>query len=398
MYMATCYQDLTWQGAEGLQELQNDDWPTLKQWAYTLYLQWIKNDPIDDLEVNRNNAVAEIQENRNLFVDYPYLAEYIWGDSIDVAFDPSTSITTAEDDNRYWGGDVVQIVSTPTFSPDGGTYTEEQTVTISCSTANTTIYYTVDGTSPTTNGIEYTAPLIISESTTLKAVAIDSEGKMSNVATAIYTLYDAVKDFYESFDLCDGTGGNTGGFSGNVASSSKTYHPDNEGWETSTYFGGDKCAKFGTSSSKAEVTTPYFTVNGTSTFTFKAAPWASDGNDLNLTISGNATLSESSFTMKEGEWTDFTTTITGSGSVAITFKPTKRFFLDEVRSTSLKKLGDVNRDGTVTIADVTALVDIILGKDATTPYTYDHDAADVNQDDGITIADVTALVDIILGK
>jgi len=61
-------------------------------------------------------------------------------------------------------------------------------------------------------------------------------------------------------------------------------------------------------------------------------------------------------------------------------------------------LGDVNRDGSVTIADVTALVNIILGKDSTEPYQYDHVAADVNIDTTITIADVTALVNIILGK
>ena len=58
--------------------------------------------------------------------------------------------------------------------------------------------------------------------------------------------------------------------------------------------------------------------------------------------------------------------------------------------------GDVNNDGSVTIADVTALVNIILGKD--TENVYNHDAADVNGDGGITIADVTALVNIILGK
>lgn len=62
--------------------------------------------------------------------------------------------------------------------------------------------------------------------------------------------------------------------------------------------------------------------------------------------------------------------------------------------------GDVNRDGKQSIADVTALVNIILGK--ATPDTnpeYDFDAADVNGDGGVpTIADVTALVNIILGK
>lgn len=59
-------------------------------------------------------------------------------------------------------------------------------------------------------------------------------------------------------------------------------------------------------------------------------------------------------------------------------------------------LGDVNGDGDVNVADVTALVNIILGKDTTGQ--YNHAAADVNQDNQITIADVTALVNIILGK
>jgi hypothetical protein len=45
---------------------------------------------------------------------------------------------------------------------------------------------------------------------------------------------------------------------------------------------------------------------------------------------------------------------------------------------------------------VTALVNIILGKDDSGQ--YNHDAADVNQDTAITIADVTALVNVILGK
>lgn len=69
---------------------------------------------------------------------------------------------------------------------------------------------------------------------------------------------------------------------------------------------------------------------------------------------------------------------------------------EEVDNTLI--LGDVNKDGQISIADVTALVNIILGKDNTSPYIYDHVAADVNQDGSISIADVTALVNIILGK
>ena len=58
-------------------------------------------------------------------------------------------------------------------------------------------------------------------------------------------------------------------------------------------------------------------------------------------------------------------------------------------------IGDVNGDSDVNIADVTALVNIILGK-----YSADYNlkAADVNQDGLTTVADVTTLVNIILGK
>ena len=54
--------------------------------------------------------------------------------------------------------------------------------------------------------------------------------------------------------------------------------------------------------------------------------------------------------------------------------------------------GDVNKDGSITIADVTMLVNQVLGKDIPTP------AADVNGDGRVTIADVTELVNIVLGK
>lgn len=106
-YMATTYQNLTWTGegsstsGGGLQTLENNDWPTLKKWAYTLYLEWARNDKVSQIEVDRNNAVYAIQSNRNLYVDFPTLAEYVWGDSTNVAFDPATALTTASDDSRY---------------------------------------------------------------------------------------------------------------------------------------------------------------------------------------------------------------------------------------------------------------------------------------------------------
>jgi hypothetical protein len=61
-------------------------------------------------------------------------------------------------------------------------------------------------------------------------------------------------------------------------------------------------------------------------------------------------------------------------------------------------VGDVNKDLSVNIADVTALVNIFLGKDNTEPYQYNHNDADVDGKNGITKEDVTALVNMILNQ
>jgi M6 family metalloprotease-like protein len=136
--------------------------------------------------------------------------------------------------------------------------------------------------------------------------------------------------FYESFDQCDGTGGNDGTFSGNVGTASK-FKTDNSGWTANgdKYYGCYRCAKFGTSSVKGEVTSPSFAVNGTGTMTFMAAPFGTDGTTLNLSVS-NGTISPATVTMKAGEFTNFTATITATGNVKVTFTPAKRLFLDEV--------------------------------------------------------------------
>ena len=101
--------------------------------------------------------------------------------------------------------------------------------------------------------------------------------------------------------------------------------------------------------------------------------------------------------MTEGEWTDITLTISGNDAVSITFSPQLRFFLDEVYAHALLMRGDVNGDGSVTIADVTMLVNIILGT-SPNPFEEEENIADVNGDGSVTIADVTMLVNIILGK
>ena len=59
------------------------------------------------------------------------------------------------------------------------------------------------------------------------------------------------------------------------------------------------------------------------------------------------------------------------------------------------KPGDVKRDGVVDVQDITAMVNIILGKDDP---TYDYEAAELDGNDGITVGDLTVLVNIILNQ
>ncbi|MCR5132198.1 MAG: hypothetical protein K6C10_12155 [Prevotella sp.] len=88
----------------------------------------------------------------------------------------------------------------------------------------------------------------------------------------------------------------------------------------------------------------------------------------------------------------FNQDLTGPNWLVVQVKDLK--YVGALPSSLYYTIGDVNEDGDITIADVTALVNVILGK--TTDYkSY---LADVNEDEDVTIADVTALVNIILGK
>jgi MYXO-CTERM domain-containing protein len=81
-----------------------------------------------------------------------------------------------------------ETVSTPTFAPAAGTYGTAQLVTISDATSGAAIYYTVDGTTPTSSSMSYTGPIHVSSTETLKAIAAASGYKDSPVAVATYTI------------------------------------------------------------------------------------------------------------------------------------------------------------------------------------------------------------------
>jgi len=100
---------------------------------------------------------------------------------------------------------VTEQVATPTFSVAGGNYTEAQNVEISCETASASIYYTLDGTEPSAESTPYDGAITISQTTTLKAIAVKDGMDDSYVATATYTFPTIVTDLAQANRLAAGT-------------------------------------------------------------------------------------------------------------------------------------------------------------------------------------------------
>jgi endonuclease I len=88
MYMVTCYQDYSadWRSVGVQSMLVNNAYPTFTAYAADLLLKWHTADPVSKKETDRNNEVYRRQGNRNPFVDFPILAEYIWGKYRDEAW------------------------------------------------------------------------------------------------------------------------------------------------------------------------------------------------------------------------------------------------------------------------------------------------------------------------
>ena len=111
------------------------------------------------------------------------------GDYSDIVYVPLTVSEITGGAYTYTSSEVVkETVATPAITPNGGELKYgNNTVSIACDTDGATIYYTIDGTEPTTSSTKYTSAFTLSSNATVKAIAVKSGWNNSSVASASFT-------------------------------------------------------------------------------------------------------------------------------------------------------------------------------------------------------------------
>ena len=100
--------------------MQNDNYLEFQPWEQEVLIKWHRQDPVSEKEIKRADAVSNFQHNRNPFIDYPYLAEYIWGERAGQLLDMSHLISSTDPrfvlgESNGWVDDPSGI-DTPSFT------------------------------------------------------------------------------------------------------------------------------------------------------------------------------------------------------------------------------------------------------------------------------------------
>lgn len=481
----------------------------LTTWAINQLLEWHRNDPVSTLETTRNDNVYSIQRNRNPFVDYPELVEYIWGNMKGNTWTPG-------------GGTPAPTLTSPTngSTVNVGTNTGSgvsKSITIKGSNLTTALTVSISGSgfsvTPTSisannanNGTTVTVSYNGTATNATGTLTISSSEVNATVnLTASYNSGGSVEPGEEIIETWEGISTYQSYSTTFIQGHAFAWNTNDVGiWSGDPHANGTQSVRFGRTAS-SYIAMAEDVADGACKISFYAANWGSNDAtptlqvqystnggsnwttvgtcspnltwkqysfDLNVTgdvrfkiaqtagarlniddiaitsnpvapveptlsitapsaivaVQGGASTIVTGTVFAENNTNAITLTVDGNFEVSlnkvnwansITLDPTgenyyvrlkntatigyyqgqlaavagsKQVFAD-VEGTVQARLGDVNKDGSVTISDVTALIDYLLGGDAS---SIDLSAANVNGDQGVTISDVTALIDMLL--
>ena len=401
-YMVTCYETSLVSWGKAGSTINGTTYPSFTTWALNMLLEWSRNDPVSDIEIARNDAVCAIQHNRNPFIDYPGLEDYIWGDKKNVAFSY----------DHYDGSSSGKQYVTMLFSPTSVTATLGESFTaptLSMSPSGLTVTYSSSNTNAATvNASTGAVTLKAVGTTTITASFAGNNDYYANSATYTLTVKKQGGDdptpggetlLWESFSK----GSAPSGSGQQLSTSNFSSYCDYNGWTTFTNIYADEgnVGRVGTAKNTGVITASNISLTGDAILTYKLKNFGSDnGKSIKVSITGASTTGDLTAT-GTSEWVEHTVNITGAtGNISLTFSG-GRIAIDDIKLVSVAEEptttpGDIVKDGTIDWNDLKALVKILLG---ITPAgnNIDFDAADVNSDGGEpNIADVTKLVNMIL--
>ena len=297
-------------------------------------------------------------------------------------------------------------VATPVITPNGGQFTNQVEVSITCATEGAEIIYTIN------NGddITYNGPFTLTESATVKAYAQTDDAE-SEMATAEFTIVKVEEATYtlvtDASKLADGdkiilVNANVAGEARAMGAAADNKNFFNEVAVTIA-------DNLTITTADANVIT--LGASGDN-WTLKAtegylAAKSSSSNNLTYvdTVNDNAiaaiAIADTASIVFQGDYTRnvirYNAQYTRFSCYGATNTQAPVYIYKLVEDQPEVKLGDVNKDGVIRIDDVTALIDALLGGnvDVETDH-YSPANADVNQDTFIRIDDVTALIDMLL--
>jgi len=338
-YMVTCYEESlpTWytenansyEGAKAT--FDGKTYPGLSTWQLSMLLKWSRQDPVDSIEIKRNEAVCVIQHNRNPFIDYPGLEEFIWGDSILQAF----AYGGFEE-----GGD---SIITP---PDTIVVEKEDTIYLPAKKLQFRKVLRIIG------GKRY---IIITD--------VDGKLRMAQPLAGNYG-YIKAEDVSATNDTI-------------------TLDSDKNAFTLFTTTGG-----YHIKDSKNRYvyqTLNYDSFNVAAELPEEGALWTIETNDVDSTFI-ITNVDKQKYVQYSLQYKSY-----GSYSGSQGLVPN---LYEEVETL----VGDINNDGSVNVADVTALVNLFNDKSLRDGDRFNLHAADANEDGVVTRSDIQSLIGIVLGR
>lgn len=139
--------------------------------------------------------------------------------------------------------------------------------------------------------------------------------------------------FHETFDRCEGIGGNDNIWSGEAGDG--RFSSDYNGWDGQYKYGANQCVKIGTSSNQGNIFSPLMKADGTYVLTFKAAPWGTTWQQMEFSVineNGVPLAKETTAVMPRKAWTEYQLEFEAHDIVKLRFTTTRfQFFLDDVK-------------------------------------------------------------------